>query len=64
MSAMRKIVLAIGLSGLVLGLIVFTVAFVGGDTVTTRIEKLSGEVETIENSGVNRKLIWSSTWSS
>lgn len=61
MPALRKVVVAVGLSGLILGLIVFTVAFVGGDAVASRVEKLSGEVETVENSGVNRKLIWSST---
>ena len=57
----RKTLAAVGLCGLVLGLIVVTIAFVGGDTVVTRIEKLGGEVETINSTRVNRNLIWNST---
>ncbi len=58
---LQKVSVALGLCGLLLGLIVVTIAFVGGDAVVTRIEKLGGEVETIDNTRVNRKLIWNST---
>ena len=57
----RKVIAATGLSGLVLGLILVTIAFVGGDTVVSRIEKLGGEVEAVDNTRVNRHLIWNST---
>jgi O-antigen ligase len=57
----RKTLAAVGFCGLVLGVIMVTIAFVGGDAVVTRIEKLSGEVETVDNTRVNRNLIWNST---
>lgn len=57
----RKISVTTGLIVLVFGLIVLVTAFVGGDTVVTRFEKLKGEIETVNNAGVNRNLIWSST---
>ncbi len=57
----RKTLAAVGLCGLVLALIMVTIAFVGGDTVVSRIEKLGGEVETINSTRVNRSVIWNST---
>lgn len=58
---LRKMSATAGLLVLVFGLIVFMIAFVGGDTAVTRIEKLKGEFETVNNAGVNRNLIWNST---
>lgn len=57
----RKVSVATGLMAMVFGLIVFMIAFVGGDAVVTRIEKLKGEFETVSDGGVNRRLIWNST---
>ena len=57
----RRTLVAVCLCVLVFGLIMVTVAFVGGDTVVTRIEKLGGEVETVNNTRLNRNVIWSST---
>lgn len=57
----RKMSATAGLLVLIFGLIVFMIAFVGGDTAVTRIEKLKGEFETVNNAGVNRNLIWNST---
>ena len=57
----RKLALATGMGAFVLGLIVVIIAFVGGDTVVSRIEKLQGEVETVSTGKVNRSAIWNST---
>lgn len=46
---------------LAFGVVVVLVAFVGGDPVATRFERVSGEIETLNNSRVNRNRIWSST---
>ncbi len=58
---LRKMLTTASLLVLVFGLIVFMIAFVGGDAAVTRIEKLKNEFETVNNSGVNRNLIWNST---
>lgn len=58
----RRISLTAGLLALVFSFIVFAIAFVGGDTVVTRFEKLKGEFETAGTAGVNRNLIWTSTF--
>lgn len=60
-SLLHKISVAACLMVLVFGLIVFVTAFVGGDKVITRMEKLKGEFETVDNGEVNRRLIWNST---
>jgi O-antigen ligase len=57
----RRILIASGSCVLVFALIVVMVAFVGGDAVVTRIEKVGGEVETLDTSGINRNRIWYST---
>lgn len=57
----RKILAAVGLCCLVFGLIVASIAFVGGDRVVTRIEKLPGEVEMVDKTRGNRSSIWRST---
>jgi O-antigen ligase len=55
------LLVAAGASALVFSGIVLIVAFIGGDAVVTRIEKIGTEVETLDNSGINRNRIWSST---
>lgn len=57
----RKISGAVGLCSLFFLLIVITIAFVGGDTVVTRIERLKDEVEPVKSTVVNRNFIWNST---
>lgn len=58
---MLKICGTVALCGLVFALIVATVAFVGGDTVVSRIEKIKDELRPIDSNVVNRKHIWHST---
>jgi O-antigen ligase len=57
----RKISIALAQFALVFAMIVITIAFVGGDRVVTRIERLKSEVEPIDNTKVNRNFIWNST---
>jgi O-antigen ligase len=57
----RKIALAAGVCFLVFGLTAFIVAFVGGDRVVTRLEKIEGEIEAVDGSRINRNVIWNST---
>ena len=57
-----KVAVASGLCVLVFGLMVVIVAFVGGDSVATRMERIGGEVETLDNARLNRNLIWNSTF--
>ena len=46
---------------LLFGLIAFVVAFVGGDRIVTRFERIEGETQTTDSSRVSRALIWKST---
>lgn len=57
----RKLAAASGLAVVVFGSIVFIVAFVGGDAVVSRIEKIDSEIEAADNGRVNRNRIWRST---
>lgn len=57
----RKAVLATALSYLILGIFIFTVAFVGGDTVVRRIERIQGEIQITEEPQLNRVGIWQIT---
>lgn len=57
----KRILLTACFLTVVLGLVVFTIAFVGGDTLVTRFEKLPGEFEAVNSAGINRNQIWNST---
>ena len=52
---------AVALSGLFVGIAVFTVAFVGGDLVVNRLESIQGEFEETDNHKIKRSEIWKST---
>ena len=56
-----KIITAAIMCLLTVGIIVFLVAFIGGDAVVTRIEDIDREIGTIEQTRVNRATIWTST---
>jgi O-antigen ligase len=60
-SWIRRVLLASGLGALVFGLIIVIIAFVGGDAVVSRIEKIQGEVETVNTGKINRSAIWNAT---
>lgn len=57
----RKAFLTTVLVCAVFGIMVVTIAFVGGDAVATRIESISGEVEQVDHQKINRLAIWQST---
>ena len=56
-----KIATATGVCVLVLGIFVVLVAFVGGDRVVTRLEKIDTEVGRVDDTHGNRAAIWEST---
>lgn len=60
-SLFRRITVGAAFAVLVLVAAIFTIAFVGGDPVAGRVEKLSGEVEYAEQTQTNRLAIWRST---
>ncbi len=56
----RRTLAGFGICVVVLASVVFTIVFVGGDKVVTRVEKIRDEVEPAEGR-VNRAAIWTST---
>lgn len=59
--AARQILLAAGVTAAVCGVIILTLAFVGGETTVSRFEKIEGEIVPTEEPSTNRLAIWSAT---
>lgn len=60
-SRLRTVLVSLMFSVLLFGVAVFTVAFVGGDAVTTRIETIQSEIADDENKEFQRRDIWETT---
>lgn len=60
-SVLRRVIVAIGLCGILFCAMIVLIAFVGGDSVVTRFEKLPNEVKPVDQTTVNRQQIWISS---
>lgn len=58
---LNRFAAAFGICVLVVSLIAFLAAFVGGDQLASRFEKADAEVAAIDSTRTNRHLIWAST---
>ncbi len=58
---LRKLIAATVIGVLVTGFVVLTIAFVGGDQLVSRFEKVETEVAVQETTLTNRNIIWAST---